>query len=404
MRILVCAAYTPYPARGGGRADIWRRIEAFTKLGHSVMLLHHYDPDGPLRPEPEHFAEMDAVLSARYSFPITDDRRRQLRQLINLWRLPWPAANAVPAPSVVRQIDEAVHDFRPDLIWLDGPAFGELARRYREEVGARLVYRSHNIEHVYLRRLARASPRLRNRIAWTLSTVGLKSYELTLMRSADRVFDISLDDISFWRDEGVQEAEWLPPLPELALGEAPASTEPSEILFVGGLSLPHNVQAVRWFIHQVLPLVRARVPGASLTVVGSSARQELRDELEAADVRTFFDVPSVNPYLLGARVLINPVSVGSGIQLKMLDMLMTDAPIVTRAQGARGFPAECAEQFIIADDAEGFAAAVVGGLTGSTVVDSASRAAVRSTFTLHAIETALNGVSNPPTREQRMHP
>ena len=107
------------------------------------------------------------------------------------------------------------------------------------------------------------------------------------------------------------------------------------MLFVGELRLPNNVSGVRWLVDEVLPLLLQTRPDLVLSVVGSMPDDALRADLAANEsVRTFFDVPSVNPYLFGAQVSFNPVSIGSGVQLKMLDMLMTDAPIVTHSNGA----------------------------------------------------------------------
>ena len=392
MRILVCTPHLPYPPRGGGRADIWRRIEAFTQLGHSVMLLHQYEPSGPQAPLPGQFEEMDQVLAARYSWVVRRSVWRTVRQLLSVWRRPSRVSKVVPTGRDRAAIDEATRDFDPDLVWLDGPWLGELARRYHDELGIPIAYRSHNVEHVYLRRQARASTSVRDRVAWTVATIGLKRYELTMMHLARHTLDISLDDLEFWRTEGVTRISWLPPLPELALGNLPDQRVSSDIVFVGGLRFPNNVQGVRWLIDDVLPHLRTARPDVTVAIVGSTPSDDLRVELEANPaVRTYFDVPSVNPYLFGAQVLVNPVSIGSGVQLKMLDMLMTDAPIVTRTLATRGLPSTCVSQFTIADDPEDFAKAILAQLESSDV-DVTERAKVRDLFTVQAVKHAIDSV------------
>ncbi|RGE16227.1 glycosyltransferase [Leucobacter sp. wl10] len=404
MRILVCAAYVPYPPRGGGRADIWRRIEALTRLGHSVMLLHQYDTVGPLAPTSADFEQMDRVLASRYSYRIRRGRLRTLRQLLGMARLPWHAAKAVLSGGDGEAALEAIRRFEPELVWLDGPWPGEVARRAAERWRIPLVYRSHNVEHEYLRRQAAASPSIRNRIAWRLAGVGVKRYEMGLMREADHVADISLADLEYWRAQGISSISWLPPLPELALTSRPARTVSSDILFVGGLSLPNNVTGVRWLIGDVLPLLHRARPELTLTVVGSSPRGPLRAELEAHPaVRSYFDVPSVNPYLFGARVLVNPVSVGSGVQLKMLDMLMTDAPIVARGQGVRGLPDDFAALCDVADTAAGFAESILARLDDPRV-DLAARGRVRRRFEVAAVGDCLERVASEGRRSGEAGP
>lgn len=388
MRILVCAPYSPYPAVGGGRADIWRRIRAFVALGHSVMLLHQYDPRGMIAFSEVHAAEMDRVVDARYSFPVRRSVKRVAVQAFRLTRLPLWVSKAVPDDAVLDEADRAVRDFAPDLVWADGPWLGELAKRYSDEFHVPLVYRSHNVEHVYLRRQASASARVRNKVVWTLAAVGVRRYELQMMARAQRVADISLDDLDYWKGHGVT-GRWLPPLPEIALVDPPAERVPGDVVFVGGLSLPNNVTGLRWLIEDVLPRVHESDPGVVLSVVGYGANAELRDELESHPaVRLYSDVASVYPHLFGARVLVNPVAVGSGVQLKMLDMLMTDAPIVTRSQGARGLPPQCVEQVDVADTAELFAARILEALGAEGKADE-GRAECRAMFSLSSVDDII---------------
>ncbi|GAB3598419.1 hypothetical protein GCM10027408_14430 [Microbacterium tumbae] len=359
------------------------------------MLLHQYDTEGPIAPSPAHFAAIDEVVASRFSFPVERGLARTIRRLAGVGRVPWSVAKAVPAGEARIAADAAVREFGPDLIWLDGPWLGEAGRRYAAEYGAPIAYRSHNVEHVYLRRQAKATSRRRNRIAWTLATVGLKRYELALMKASSRVLDISLDDLVFWQRHGVTDARWLPPLPELAVTGPPDEVIPGDIVFVGGLSLPNNVGGIRWLIDEVLPIVRSERPELTLSVVGSSARPEFAAELAANPaVRTFYDVPTVYPHLFGAKILVNPVAIGSGVQLKMLDMLMTPAPIVTRRQGVRGLPPECVAQVEVADTAERFAAEIIRHADAGSV-DEQERERSRRFFTIAAVGEAIAEITRP---------
>jgi hypothetical protein len=376
MRILVCAWDFPYPPRGGGRADIWRRIEAFLSLGHEVMLINLYDPDGPRVPTVEALAHVDSVLAGRYSFAIRRSRGRTVTQLLNMGRIPWHVATRVPDPQQRTEIEAAVRGFAPDVTWLDGPWFGELGLHLREQLGVPIVYRSHNVEHVYLQRQAGAARRRRDRIGWRVACVGLERYQLKLMAAASVVFDISLQDLDWWRARGVTTNRWLPPLPELAVSAPSPERVRTDILFVGGLRTPNNVQGVRWLVERVLPLVRAQRPDVVVGVVGAYPAPDLKAELEdVPGVRTYYDVPDTSPY-----------------QLKMLDMLMTDAPIVTRSQGLAGLPDDWAEHVDLADTEGDFAAALLRNLEEPTV-DLQARAAMRRQFDVDAIRGALAQIS-----------
>lgn len=392
MRIAVFAPDTPYPPNRGGRADIWRRILAFRALGHQVMLVHLHEPAGPQAPSEADLAVIDAVVAGRFTFPMRRGRWRTVRQLALAWHTPWHCATRQPLQREMVALTQQVNDFAPDLLWLDGPWFGRVVLDLLRSRPCRLAYRSHNVEHRYLWQQASAAVALRDRLAWHMACVGLARFERQLMDRADRVFDISMDDMRFWQDRGVQRLHWLPPLPESAVADACDSVVPGEIVFVGNLTTPNNVRGVEFLLHEVLPRVHAKRPNARCAIVGSRPSLDVHRWVAGADaVELRADVEAPMAHLLGASVLVNPVMTGSGVQLKMLDMLMTDRPIVTTTQGTRGLPGELASLVFVADDADSFAQAVCLALEGAAI-DLPMRRTARRQFGLEGVAGALRAL------------
>jgi glycosyltransferase involved in cell wall biosynthesis len=401
MNLCVFSPDLPYPPNRGGRADVWRRILGLRALGHQVMLVCLVEPAGhPLAPSAAELAAVDAVVAARFSFPMRRNPWRMLRQVALAWHTPWHAATRVPLHAEQQRLQAMLDDFAPDVLWLDGPWFGRLVLDVLAcGCKARLAYRSHNIEHEYLWRQAAVALRLRDRLAWRMACWGLARFERKLMDRADVVFDISMDDLSFWQARGVQHLHWLPPLPELAVadglsnpaaGAAPAV--PGEVVFVGNLSTPNNVRGVQFLLCDVLPLLRARRPGTSVSVVGSRPGADVRAWAARAGAVLHADVAQPMQHMLGAAVLVNPVMTGGGVQVKILDMLMTDRPIVTTTQGTRGLPVEVTALLRVADTAAEFAEAVCAALDQAQAqasADVAERARVRQQFSVAALGAAL---------------
>lgn len=389
MRVVVFSPDVPYPPNRGGRADVWRRIEAMVRSGHHVMLVNLQEPTGPLAPSAGDLAQLDAVVSVRFSFPIKRSVWRTLRQLVGASSIPWHAATRIPGAGEAVVLEKKIKEFQPDFLWLDGPWFGSVAETAAEKFGAPILYRSHNIEHLYLARQARSAVRLRDKLAWRLACVGLERFESRLIQRASAVFDISVDDLQYWTKRGVTNIHWLPPLPELAFKTSPSVVIQSDILFVGNLGTPNNVRGVEWLVQEILPRVRALRADTKCLIVGSNPTAHVRRLIdESCGASLCENVPDVLPYLFGAKVLVNPVRSGSGVQVKMLDMLMTDAPIVTATQGTRGLPEEMRDLFCVADDADIFADAVCRELASPTV-DLFARLKARAAFSIDAVSDAL---------------
>jgi glycosyltransferase involved in cell wall biosynthesis len=99
------------------------------------------------------------------------------------------------------------------------------------------------------------------------------------------------------------------------------------------------------------------------------------------------DAASADAILADGRVLVNPILSGSGVNVKSIEMLRYDAPIVTTAIGVQGFPTEMHGQFIVREDAAGFAAAISEAL--DDLEPPAGRAQVRAMFGQAGVEQQI---------------
>ncbi|KAF3998163.1 glycosyltransferase [Glaciimonas immobilis] len=388
MRIVVLSPDIPFPANRGGRADIWRRIQAMSSLGHEVMLVASINSEHDF-PSKEVHDVIASVVTTQFLYPIKRNFVLTVKRLLGSFWRPLHTATRVPDTHTYNKMLESVRTFKPDALWLDGPWLGVLAERFSDAFKIPLLYRSHNVESIYMRGQACVAVRRRDRLALHLSCIGLRNFEQKILQRATAVFDISVDDLNFWKKKGMQHMHWLPPLPELAFRGKPENTFPCDLVFVGNLATPNNVRGVEWLVNEVLPLIREQFPNISCRIVGSNPTMFVRQILQkVSNVELCADVPDSTPYLFGARVLVNPVMTGSGVQVKMLDMLMTDTSIVTTSQGTRGLPFSFKLLFRIADGTVAFAKAVCEELHASSV-SAADRAEARETFSVAAVGHAL---------------
>ncbi len=130
------------------------------------------------------------------------------------------------------------------------------------------------------------------------------------------------------------------------------------LLFVGRLSYRANTEALAWFVEQVLPGVRARVPDAHLTVVGDAPTRAVRG-LAGPGVTVLGRVADVAPYYRAAEVSLVPVTLATGVQMKLIEALACGVPTVaspvTAAQAGVRHEQEC----LVADGAAAWVEQVV---------------------------------------------
>ena len=128
----------------------------------------------------------------------------------------------------------------------------------------------------------------------------------------------------------------------------------TDLLFVGNFSHPPNVDAARFLITAVLPLIGGR---PSTRIVGHGA-ERVAGTPAGGGVTVTGPVPDLRPHLAAARVVVAPVRFGTGMRGKVLEGLAMGRPVVTTSLGAEGLDAEPGTHILVADDAAGCASAI----------------------------------------------
>lgn len=143
---------------------------------------------------------------------------------------------------------------------------------------------------------------------------------------------------------------------------SPSGRDPHAIVCIGSFVHPPNLDAARWLANEIFPTVKARIPAASLTLIGSHAPPGGLG-LERADVDIVFDAPDVRPFLDAAAVVAVPVRRGGGMRVKVLEALAAGKAVVATPLALAGLDVTDGEQVVIAETAAEFGDAVAGLLS-----------------------------------------
>jgi glycosyltransferase involved in cell wall biosynthesis len=139
----------------------------------------------------------------------------------------------------------------------------------------------------------------------------------------------------------------------------PVHEDARSIVFNGSFAHPPNVDAALWLGHEIMPLLRVRRPGVRLSLVGDNPPQAVRG-LGCEDITVTGQVPTVEPYLERAAVVLAPIRLGGGMRRKVLQGMALGKAVVTTPIGAEGLAVKgCLPPLIVARNAEEIADAVV---------------------------------------------
>jgi GT2 family glycosyltransferase/glycosyltransferase involved in cell wall biosynthesis len=186
----------------------------------------------------------------------------------------------------------------------------------------------------------------------------IRRRELSCIRRSDIVAAVT--DVE---EELVQDL--VPGVPTVVLPNVhPVDTGPldpfsarADLLFIGGFAHQPNVDAINWFVREVLPLVNDQVH-TKLWVLGSDPPEEVR-ALQSPDIVVTGYIPDVDEYFRKARVFISPLRYGAGMKGKNGQAMSFGLPVVTTSVGAEGMGLVDGVHALIRDDAQSFAEAVV---------------------------------------------
>jgi len=141
------------------------------------------------------------------------------------------------------------------------------------------------------------------------------------------------------------------------------------ICFIGRMDYYPNQQGMLRFCSDVLPLIREKRPDATLTIVGASPSQEIKNLGSIPGVTVTGTVDDVRPYVRRSALSVAPLDIARGTQNKILESMAMGVPVVASDIAARGIDARPGEDFLSADGHRSFADQVL------TVLESAEERA-----------------------------
>lgn len=229
-----------------------------------------------------------------------------------------------------------------------------------------IVFFAHNVDHLLFRRLCRAHRLPWFRIPLEIEWRKERRYEARTCRNAELTVAVSPEDRQAFRrlapegricdvPTGVDINYFSP------RGAVRGNAQPvRELVFTGSMDYYPNEDGVRYFIAEILPLIRARSPDIGVTIVGRAPTGRLCREAEAAAVTVTGRVADVRPYIASATVYVVPIRIGGGTRLKVFEALAMGKAVVSTSIGVEGLPLGDGTHFLAADSPQAFADAVTG--------------------------------------------
>ena len=126
------------------------------------------------------------------------------------------------------------------------------------------------------------------------------------------------------------------------------------IVFTGAMDYWPNIDAVTWFVHDILPRLCRAWPRLCLYIVGAGPPASVL-ALASAQVTVTGRVDDIRPWLQHAAVVVAPMRVARGVQNKILEAMAMARPVVATKSCVQAIGACHGQELIAASGAHGFA-------------------------------------------------
>lgn len=232
-----------------------------------------------------------------------------------------------------------------------------------------VVLFQHNVEAEIWRRHheVQQNPVKRRYLYWQWRK--MQRFERDACRRVDSVIAVSEADARVMeRDYGIAKVHDIPTGVDIDFFKPSynANSRPNSLVFTGSMDWLPNEDAMRFFVDDILPIIKQRIPDVHLTIVGRNPYPSLVELAQQDPALTVTGrVDDVRRYIEEAIAFIVPMRIGGGTRLKIYEALAMEKPVISTTIGAEGLPLHHGSQLLIADDPQTFAEAVMKVLSDS---------------------------------------
>lgn len=331
MKILMLTPYLPYPLLSGGQIRTYNLLKKLANK-HEVTLfsLIKSEEEKKYIPELKKYCSKVEVFK-RSEKPFT---------LKNIYKT---AFSTYPflvirnhVPDVISAVQKELQSDNYDLIHAE--TFYMMPHIPKTSIPTILVEQT--IEYLGYESYAKKAPIIYRPIL-NIDINKIKKWEQFYWKACDTLIVMSEEDKKYIAKEigekkkievvanGV-DIDWFQ---EVAKRE---TTNPT-ILSVGTFKWLPNVEAVKYLVAKVWPLIKQQLPNAKLKIVGNAPTPDVFSyEKQDSSIKVIGRIPDIRDAFASSDILMAPVFSGKGTRYKVLEAMASGTPIVATTTAVEG--------------------------------------------------------------------
>lgn len=369
MKVLQICSQPPYPDNNGASKAFLSIAQGLLQIGIDLNILSFATPAS----QPV-FNEGSKLFykKTNYSFVDIDNSIKPFDALINLFKKESYNISRFVTNEFEAELEKILKENSFDVIQFETLFTTPYLATAKKLSNAKMVYRSHNIEHLIWERRAEITKNPLKK--WYLNHLAkkLKDFETEIVNNFDGI--VSISEI----DEETQKKYLNPKVKTTSIPigfdiaeSNPVQPEEISFFFIGALDWAPNEQGLRWFLENVWEAVYKQFPDYKFYVAGRNIPSELY-KWGRKNVVICGEVPSSMEFIENHSIMIVPLFFGSGIRVKIAEAMSLGKTIISTNIGAEGILCKNFKEILFANTKEEFIQMITHCIENPSLVQSIS--------------------------------
>ena len=364
MRILVLSRTSPIPPHTGGKLRVLQSLIHLSRC-HEVVLVSLFEGNE----DPKRLSsELHKYCAEAYLFRNTNSRSRAVLKSMASGS-PYTISRfwSPEAYSFTSNILKKEHF---DLVWCH---FISTSVYCGQDCRVPVLLDTHNDDVLEWSRLAQGSRSPLKRAMGYLEAQKIARFRDNEASLFDIILVVSEEEAQLARRWAHKRSEiWLAPNGVdvehygFHVQERNNNKNNDIVLFCGAMDVNRNVEAVLFFIQDILPMLVREATDIEFRVVGRNPVGAILRFQDVGNITITGTVDDVRPHYMQAKVAVAPFRLGGGTKLKVLEAMAMGVPVVATSTGAQGLDVRNGIHLFIEDEPQSFAERVLMLLRNET--------------------------------------
>ena len=354
MKILYLTHLYPYPPNDGGRILTYNTIKNDFNQGFEVFVVAFNEKK--INSQLDDMAKVHVVTK--------NTKNKKWGMFLNLFSsTPYTLSKYVDK-RVIKVCRDILQKNEIDLIVIDSlhmAFYIDIVKKLFP--GLPVILRQHNVESTIMFRFFQSQTNPIIRFYGKYQYYKLFNFEKKCVDKVDKCFAISEEDRrrtirmnprvvnkTTTIPAGVDSDKYYP---------LDQSEEANSIIFSGNMGWLPNEDGVIWFYKNIFGKLKRDIPLVRFYIVGKDPSNRILRLNDNKNVIVTGFVEDERGFIDRSMVFIDPIRIGGGIRLKILNAMAMAKPVVTTSIGAEGIVCKDGEDIVIADDEDDFCQKII---------------------------------------------